>query len=104
MPENIQPAAQPMTPKQFADIIAGHFQAVAVGLTIMNPQVPRQLMLEIVAEAMGNVLSAITQSQDLAATIALRGKVQDIVAKAIRHRHPAITITQPGMIQPANAG
>jgi hypothetical protein len=35
MPENIQPPAQPVTPKQFADIIAAHFQAVAVGLTII---------------------------------------------------------------------
>ena len=97
-------SGQQVSRQQFADIAASHFQAVAVGLTILNPQIPRQLMMEIVAEAMGNVLSGITQSQDLATTLALRGRVQDIVSVAIRKRHPAITMAQPGTVWPANAG
>jgi len=99
-----QPNSQAVSRQQIADVVAAHFQAVTVGLTILNPQIPRQLMMEIIAEAMGNVLSGITQTQDLATTIALRGKLQDIVSVAIRKRHPAITMAQPGMVRPANAG
>ncbi len=37
-------SGQQVSRQQFADIAASHFQAVAVGLTILNPQIPRQLM------------------------------------------------------------
>jgi hypothetical protein len=100
----IAPAGGVITPKQLAEILENHFRAVAVGLAVTNPMVPQQIMWDAIAEAMGNVLSGVTQSQDLAATLKIRGHLSDIVSKAIRQRYPSVVMAgTSSVLKPANA-
>lgn len=96
-------ANREVTPKQLAEALEHHFRAVAVGLAVTNPIVPQQIMWDAIAEAMGNVLSGATQSQDIAASLKARGHLGDIVNRAIRGRYPAVMMAGTVVIKPANA-
>ena len=80
-----------MTASQFASILETHFSVLAVGLVTSNQRVPPHVMWSAIAEAMGNVLSGATQSSDIKSTVEARGRLGDIVNKAIRQRYPAIS-------------
>ncbi len=90
--DNKQPAYE-----QLVDILESHFRVVAIGLVSCNPHIPSNVMWEAIAAAVGGVLSGATKSQDIASTMAARGHLSDIVAKAIRKKYPAMDMT------PANA-
>ncbi len=97
MPQEPPQGIRQITPKQFAEILEVHFGVMASGIIATNPMMPPPVVWAVIAEAMGNVLSAATRGPDLKETLDLRGRFGDIVNRAIRHRHPAIAMTMPAM-------
>jgi hypothetical protein len=91
--------AEQVSIEQITGVIESHFRVLSVGLVTCNPSVPSNIMWEAIAQAMGGVLSGATKSPDLASTMAARGHLSDIVAKAIRKRYPAMDMTPANAIQ-----
>ena len=94
-----EPTSGPVTPQQLTDVIEAHFRVLAIGLVTCNSMIPSNLMWESIATAMGGVLSGATKGPDISATMAARGHLSDIVAKAIRKRYPAMDMTPANAIQ-----
>ena len=91
-----------VTREQLTDIIEGYFRNTALGVVTSYSMIPSNVVWEMIASAMGGVLSGATKGPDLAATMAARGHLSDIVAKAIRKRYPAMDMTPANAIPPAN--
>lgn len=79
---------QQLTPDQFAVIIEAHLRVVVEGLAKVNPAVPLPVMGQCVANAMGRLLSCLTVSDDIKATIETRGRLGDIFNHSIRKAYP----------------
>lgn len=94
-----KPGAQVVTPEQLAIIFEKHFQAVAVGLAVCNPQVPQDVMWSCIAQAMGRVLSAATQGQDIATTVQSRQNACKIVQDAIKQAYPSFNARNATLMQ-----
>ena len=92
---------EPVTPQQLAEALEKPLRALAVGLVVTNPLVPQSVMWEAIASAMGGVLSSVTQSQDLTASIRTRTHLAGIVTEAIKKRYPPTQAPQPSIIRPA---
>lgn len=93
--------AEPVSPQQLIAELEKSFRALAVGLVITNPLIKQSDMWEAIAVAMGSVLSAVTQSQDLTASIRTRTHLVELVTDAIKKRYPPTPTQQSGIIRPA---
>lgn len=89
----------PATAERLAEIFEPHFKAHAFGLLTCYATLPPQMVWEAMAAAMGGVLSGATASDDIALSLAARGRLGDIVNTAIRKRYPLKAAKMP---TPAN--
>jgi hypothetical protein len=75
---------------QIAQGFEEHIKVTAVGLANVHGNLPPALMLAGLAAAMGRVLSGLTQSGDMAATIRTRSMLADIVTTNTKRAYPAL--------------
>ena len=76
--------------QQIADVFENYFRVTAFGLAAGNPQVPRHMLWEAIAAAMGAVISGVTKSADIAASLQARAHLSKVMADAVQRRYPAL--------------
>ena len=86
---------QHITVAAFTANVKAIFNVVAIGLSASNPGVPPALLMQVMAAAMGQVLSEATASSDIKATLDMRGKCADAFVAEIRKHVPALQHAAP---------
>ena len=104
MEEAPKSGPQVITLDQLAKICEEHIRAVAVGFAACNPHVPQDVMWSAIANAMGRVLSAATQGQDISTTIASRQHACKVVSDAIKSAYPSFNARNVSMVQTVGNG
>jgi hypothetical protein len=86
----VNPApGSPLTRDEFVQWVEQHFRMMCTGLVICNPLLPPEIMGEVIAEAMGRCLGAMTVSTDQDKTIGLRWKLSGLFKRSVRDAYPA---------------
>lgn len=83
---------QQLAADQLAMACENFFRVTAFGLCATNPTLKPEVLWEAIAAGMGATLSLASKTPDVRTTLALRGRITEIIGKAIR-KYPAMDMT-----------